>query len=168
MAKSGDHRYDSRRRGLARKSCSESACRHRTRVIRTAKFSTSGAIVCAASMTVASTHPVALADHSGILTDRPISEGSKVTDCMMVLPGTLIRCRSVMSGARSNSNGSLLLRPTLDISSEVGWSPRKPRSKATSASTAIASGAGGIEPANPGDQMPPAPLAGLEVPVVAG
>ena len=76
--------------------------RHRTRVIRTAKFSTSGAMPCAASTTVASTHPAAVADHSGILTDRPISEGSKATDCMMELPGTLTRCSSGKSGARSN------------------------------------------------------------------
>ena len=86
--------------------------RHRTRVIRTAKFSTSGAMPCAASTTVASTHPAAVADHSGILTDRPISEGSKATDCMMELPGTLTRCSSGKSGARSNSNGSL---PLLDF-----------------------------------------------------
>ena len=53
---------------------SHRACRHRTRVTRTAKSGTSGALARAASMTFASTHPTALAVHSGSVTDTPRPE----------------------------------------------------------------------------------------------
>ena len=54
---------------------SDRAFRHRIRVTRTAKLRTSGAMARAASMTVASAHPAALAVHSGNVTDKPRPEG---------------------------------------------------------------------------------------------
>ena len=134
MEKSGDNRRDYRHRVVARESCSDRAFRHRTSVIRTAKSSTSGAMVRTAPLTLASTHPAALAVHSGIVADTPRAEGSRGVSGQRVTTGTLTLCCSGTATGGPNSNDPLFLRRRLATSSASVWPPRNPLSKAMSAS----------------------------------
>ena len=86
------------------------ACRHRTRVTRTAKSGTSGALARAASMTFASTHPIALAVHSGSVTDTPRPERAGETTVHGISTGPLTECCSGTAATGPNSNDPVFHR----------------------------------------------------------
>ena len=91
-------------------------------------------MTCAASMTVASVHPAALAVHSGIVTDKPRPEDAVEMDRRGASIGTLAMCCSGTVATGPNSNGPPLTRGSLAISSASVRPPSNPRSKAMSAS----------------------------------
>ena len=104
-------------------STSDRAYRYQTRVIRTAKLRTSGAKPRAVSMTLASTHPAALAVHSGSVTETPRPECAGETPIPSLSTGTLIECPSVTAITGPNSNDPVFLRWRLATSSASAWPP---------------------------------------------
>jgi len=113
---------------------SDRAWLHRTRVTRTAKLGTSGALARAASMTFASTHPTALAVHSGSVTDTPRPERPGETPLHGISTGALIQCCSGTATTGPNSNDPACPRWREATNSASVWPPSNSWSNAMIAS----------------------------------
>ena len=91
-------------------------------------------MVRAASMTVASTHPAALAVHSGSVTDKPRPECAGEMERIGYSAPALIEYCSGTATTGPNSNDPLFLRWSLANNSASVWPPSNSLSTAMSAS----------------------------------
>ena len=85
----------------------------------------------AASTTLASTHPAALAVHSGSVTDTPRPECAGEMKRTGVSTPALIECCSGTATTGPNSNDPMFLHLSVATNSETSWSPSRPWSNAT-------------------------------------
>ena len=85
----------------------------------------------AASTTLASTHPAALAVHSGSATDTPRPECAREMERTGASTPALIECCSGTATTGPNSNDPVFLHLSLATNSETSSSPSRPWSNAT-------------------------------------